>query len=303
MKQGYGNMLAQTTMEEMGRLSRPGCPFCPDRVEESTSTFPLDMVPEGRIKRRHSLVVPNIHPFAPNHGVVILGDQHFRRPDEFGPELLTDNLLAARDFVRAVVRSRPRSRHPVYILNYMPPSAGSIVHPHSQVWVEHRPVPNLRHILRLSRRYFNRYGRAYWDDLPAKEKHLGERFIGENASLSVLASFAPRGFREVQFIFKGVSSLTEVQDGQAADMAQALRCVLLGYRSLGVGSFNLASFSAGAEETPDHFRLSFRLISRPYPAGVYTNDSGPTEKLYGFRVVDTLPEEVATSIRPYFSRS
>ena len=104
----------------------------------------------------------------------------------------------------------------------------------------------------------------------------------------------------MQFIFKGVSSLVEVETRQAADMAEALRAVLQGYRALGVGSFNLAGFSAGVRETPNHFRLSFRLISRPYPTGVYTNDSGPAEKLYGFRVVDTLPEEVAASVRPYF---
>jgi galactose-1-phosphate uridylyltransferase len=300
VKQAAGEVMTQAAMEEMGHLSRPGCPFCTDRVEESTSTFPPDMVPEGKIRQGQSIVVPNIHPFALHHGVAIMGHQHFRRLDEFESELLTDNLLATRDFVRAAARARPRARYPVYILNYMPPSSGSIVHPHSQVWVEHRPVPDLRHILRQSRSYFQRWGRSYWDDLSAQEKRQGERFIGENTSLSVLTSFAPRGYREVQFIFKGVSSLVEVETRQAADMAEALRAVLLGYHALGVGSFNLASFSASARETPDHFRLSFRLISRPYPTGVYTNDSGPAEKLYGFRVVDTLPEEVAASVRPYF---
>jgi galactose-1-phosphate uridylyltransferase len=134
-----------------------------------------------------------------------------------------------------------------------------------------------------------------------RERGLGERFIGESGSVSVLASFAPRGFREVQFIFRGVSSLAGLDDAQAADMARALRAVLMGYHAVGVGSFNLASFSAGVGEELEYFPLSFRLISRPYPAGVYTNDSGPAERLYDFRVVDTLPEEVADALRPYFS--
>jgi galactose-1-phosphate uridylyltransferase len=230
-----------------------------------------------------------------------MGREHFRRLDGFDPELLADNLLAARDFARAVARARPHARYPAYICNYMPPSAGSIIHPHSQVWVEPRPVPGLRLLLGRSQRYFRRWGRSYWEDLVVQERQLGQRFIGENSSLSVLASFAPRGFREVQFIFKDLSSLAGLEAAQAADMARALRAVLLGYHALGVGSFNLASLSAGVGEELDHFSLGFRLISRPYPAGVYTNDSGPAERLYDFRVVDTLPEEVAAALRGSFT--
>lgn len=300
-RQGVARGKARGGAEELGHLSRPSCPFCPDRVEKATPTFEPDLVPEGRLRRGESLVVPNLHPFAPNHGVIIMGQQHFRRLDEFDPALLADNLLAARDFALAVARARPGARYPVYIFNYMPPSAGSIIHPHSQVWAETRPLPWLRLLLGRSRRYFQKWGRSFWDDLVAEERRLGERFVGENASVAVLCSFAPRGFREAQFIFKGLASLTELDAAQAGDLASAVQAVLLGYQALGVGSFNLASYSAGVGEEADYFRLSFRLISRPYPAGLYTNDSGPNEKFYGFQVIDTLPEEIAASLRGYFS--
>lgn len=301
LRQGVAREKTRGSIEELGRLSRPSCPFCPDRVEEATPTFEPDLVPEGRLRRGESLVVPNLHPFAPNHGVIIMGQQHCRRLDEFEPGLLAENLLAARDFALAVARARPSARYPVYILNYLPPSAGSIIHPHSQVWAEARPLPWLRLMLARSRAYFRRQGRCFWDDLVAEEKRLGQRFVGENDSVATVCTFAPRGFREAQFIFKGVSSLTALEAAQAIDLAKAVRSVLVGYQALGVGSFNLASYSAGVGEAVDYFRLSFRLISRPHPGGLYTNDSGPNEKFYGFQVIDTLPEEIAAFLRGYFS--
>jgi len=53
-------------------------------------------------------------------------------------------------------------------------------------------------------------------------------------------------------------------------------------------------------ETLPYFPVQFRLISRPYPRGLYTNDTGPLERFFGVSVVDDLPEEVAAALRPHF---
>ena len=74
-----------------------------------------------------------------------------------------------------------------------------------------------------------------------------------------------------------------------------------GYKELGVGSFNLITFSGPIDKRLDHYRLNAKLISRPYPSGVYTNDTGPFERLCDAWVIDTLPEVVAGNLRPFFS--
>ena len=69
---------------------------------------------------------------------------------------------------------------------------------------------------------------------------------------------------------------------------------------MGVGSFNLVSFSPGLDENHPFYRLHFKIISRPYPRGIYTNDSGPFERFFDVWVIDTLPEMVAETLKKFF---
>ena len=70
------------------------------------------------------------------------------------------------------------------------------------------------------------------------EKKLGQRYIGGNDTISVIASFSPRGFNEVQFIFQGISSLSELTPKLIDNFASNLVKTLNGYKELGVGAFN-----------------------------------------------------------------
>ena len=115
----------------------------------------------------------------------------------------------------------------------------------------------------------------------------------------MIASFAPHGFNEIQFIFNEQSSIVELKQKQRSDFATCLVKALRAYKKLGIGSFNLVTYSGSIGAKPDHYRLNVKLISRPYPAEVYTNDSGPAERLYDVRVIDTLPEMVAETVRPF----
>lgn len=290
-------------LEETILASSQNCPFCPQALETKTPSFPPELVPEGRLRVGESVFFPNLYPFAANHAVGVVSQAHFLTLEQFSPSLLRDNLLAARDLIRAIHRRQPEAQYPVYILNYLPPSASSINHPHSQLWVEPDMLPRLRLIRDKSREYLESQGRNYWEELAATEKELGVRFIGENRSLWVLASFAPQGFREVMFLAKRAAALSEATEGEIADLAQALSGVLRGYQKIGVGSFNLVSFSGGVGEGAGHFRLFFKLISRPYPRGLYINDSGPMERFYGMWVIDTLPEGIAAQLRGFVPTS
>lgn len=76
--------------------------------------------------------------------------------------------------------------------------------------------------------------------------------------------------------------------------------VLKGYKSLGVGSFNMASYSGAINEKREDFSLHFKVFSRPYPNGVYTNDTGPMERVYDSWVIDSVPEKLAEAVKPFF---
>jgi UDPglucose--hexose-1-phosphate uridylyltransferase len=276
------------------------CPFCPERVEERTPEFPEEIWQEGRMQLGETLVFPNLNPFGEHHAVAVISRAHFLDLDEFDVKMLQDNLMAAKNYILSVHELDGEAAWPIYIWNYMPPSAGSIIHPHVQILVESEPLPMQAKLLERCEDHFNHSGRNYWEELVERERDDNERFIYDDHCLSVIASFAPRGFNELQFIFNEESSLVDLGERQIRDFASCLVKALTAYKKLGIGSFNLVTYSGPIGEKLDHYRLSAKLISRPYPAEVYTNDSGPLERLYDVRVIDTLPEMVAENLRPFF---
>lgn len=287
---------SEVDLSEIIARTRKTCPFCPERVEEKTPKFPREICPRGRIKLRETLIFPNLNPFGENHAIGIISQAHFLDLDEFTPGMLKDNLIASKNYILSVYEKDKEARWPIWVWNYMPPSAGSIVHPHVQIFVEREPLPMQARLLQKSREYFNQNRRNYWEELIEQERKLKERFIYDNHSSSLIASFAPRGFNEIQFIFRGISSLAELDEVQIANFASSLVKALKGYKRLGIGSFNLVAFSGPIGEKLNYYRLNVKLISRPYPSGVYTNDTGPFERLYDAWVIDTLPEVVAEKL-------
>lgn len=142
-----------------------------------------------------------------------------------------------------------------------------------------------------------RNGRNYWQELIETEKELGERFVVENGSLALVASYSPRGFREIQFIFKNVNCFSNLNTQQIKDFAETITKVLRGYKKMGVGSFNLITFSGAIGEQSEYYSLHAKIISRPFPQGVYTNDTGTFERLQDEWVIEFRPEDVAKSLR------
>ena len=257
---------------------------------------------EGRIRLGESLLFPNLNPFGEYHAVGILSKEHFLNLDEFSPQMIKDNLLAAQRYILSVHARNNEARYPVYMWNYMPPSGGSIIHPHVQILVESEPTLQVSRLVEQSLQYHARSGSNYWGDLIEEEKKVGERFIAGDDLVSVIASFAPRGFNEVCFIFNGISSLAEVDEERLESFSICLSKSLRAFREMGVGSFNLVTFSGpvGGDE-PYFYWMSARLISRPYPKGIYTSDTGAMERLQDVWVIDTLPEELAGRMRPFLA--
>jgi len=119
----------------------------------------------------------------------------------------------------------------------------------------------------------------------------------------VLAAFAPRALHELLLLLPRVRTLPELRGQVAVDFAQMLSRLLMVYgRTLGVGSFNLVSYSAPLDSQPagaggsDDWQLHFKLIARPAPRSLYTSDCGPLERMYDAWVVDSVPEQLAKTV-------
>ncbi len=287
-------------LDEIAFGTAPGCYFCPEHIQTATPRFPEDICLGGRISKGESTLFPNLFAFGGYHAVATISRKHFLNIDEFTPRMIEDNLTVCIEWMRAVHRKTPRAAWPVYVWNHMPPSGASMVHPHTQALVRTMPTAMQERLLKRSAAYHRRKGRSFWEELIETERKSGERFIGENDSLAILASFAPRGFREIQLIFHEPSNLAELGEKQIADLASAVISVLKGYRAMGVGSFNLNVFSGPIGQTLEYYPLNAKMISRPYPQGVYSSDTGPFERLQDEWVIETLPEDVANRMRPFF---
>jgi len=280
--------------------TRENCPFCPERINKSTPCFPSSFWKEGRIKSGETFVFPNLNPFSQYHAVATLSPQHYLELDQFNEEILTHNLKVSRNYFLTVYKHNQKARYPIYLWNYLPPSAGSIIHPHVQLMVESAPLPEQKKILDKGKVYFEKNGKNYWDDLIEEEKKQGERYIAGVDNVHIIASFAPRGFREVTIMVEEVGPFTDLDNHQIETLSRCFSKILKGYKSMDVGSFNLVSFSSAIDEKFPYYTLHFKIISRPYPQGIYTNDSGPFERLYDVWVIDTLPEEIAKFFREMF---
>jgi galactose-1-phosphate uridylyltransferase len=284
-------------LDEIIQRTREGCVFCPQLIEEKTPEFPPDISPEGRIKIGETIIFPNLNPFGENHAVGIITTEHFLPLNGFSERQFIDNLVASINYIHRVYENNKDAKFPIYVWNYMPPSAGSIIHPHVQIMVEREPLPQQRCLLEKSLEYFQQNKSNYWTDLIEAEREQGSRFIFENDSLALITSFAPRGFNEIQFIFPEISSLTDLTNTHIADFARCLTTVLRGYEEMGIGSFNLATYSGPICNPLDYYCFNIKLISRPFPRCVYTNDTGPMDRLYNVWVIDTLPEQLAEKMR------
>jgi len=288
--------------ESVVKSSQERCPFCPERILEKVPKFPESIAKGGRIIEGQTIIFPNLNPFGENHAVGVISNAHFLDVEQFNPSLLSATIIASQRYIKAIYANKPADKYPVFVWNYLPPSAGSIIHPHIQMLVEDEPIPELQKHMKNSSEYYKLHSRNFYADLVEAELSAGERYVGGNESVHVITSFAPRGFNEVQFIFPKASSFTDLNKTQVEHFAEALVKVFAGYKSVGVGSFNLVSYSAAVEEEREDFWLCIKLFSRPFPKGVYTNDTGPMERMYDSFVIDSPPEILASYLKPFFNK-
>jgi galactose-1-phosphate uridylyltransferase len=231
--------------------------------------------------------------------VVLSTKRHYIELNKMNPKLLLDSLKNSINFFKIANEKDEKFRYPSINFNYMPPAGASIIHPHFQVFIDDVPTYSTHLLIEKSLSYY-KIGRNFWLDLIKTEKQKKVRFIKETRGFCWLADFAPRKNNEISCITKKrISCLTDFKQKDLKDLAATLSDILKRlWNRLFVRSLNMSIYSGPMnEDISEYFAVNLKIVSRPMLARNYVSDIGFMEFFHGDYVAETLPEDIAKSLR------
>lgn len=284
---------------ELAKATEAFCPFCPERVEVATPRFPEEFVSGGRIRVGEAVVVPNLMPYSQYSAVTVVCRRHFVGLTDFTREVLADAFTASQEYLKKVAFHDKSQKHFLIVWNFMPPSGGSMIHPHLQPVSYEEPMGYYAKQLEASRNFYEEHGRTFWQHLIEEEKRLGERYVGATGSVCWLTAFAPRNYIfEVIAIFTEKTSILELERKNIEDFAEGLTRILKYMDTLNISSFNLTLQSGPPDE--QHYRVNASIIPRFTLPPLGTSDTASLRALNDLSVCYKKPETTCTELKQYF---
>jgi len=284
---------------ELARVTEAFCPFCPEKVEAATPRFPEEFVPGGRIRVGEAVVVPNLMPYSQHSAVTVISRKHFLTLTDFTQDLLVNAFMASQEYLERVALYNVSQKHFLIVWNFMPPSGGSIIHPHLQPVSYDEPMGYYAKQLEASKKFYEEHGYSFWQHLVEEEKRLGERYIGATGSVQWLTAFAPRNYLfEVTAVFPERTSILELGRNNINDFAEGLIKILNYMNALNVSSFNLTLQSGSPDEK--HYRVNASIIPRFTLPPLGTSDTASLRALNDLSVCYKKPETTCTELKQYF---
>ena len=280
--------------------SRKACVFCPPLLDAITPKLPSSIFSEEKLERDGTLIFPNLFPYGATSCVCIFGaDRHHIEIGKFGVELQTAALANCREYVLRYRDANPELIYSAVTQNYLLSSGGSFVHPHLQVQIDAIPTQHQSDLLDSAKKYFQKTGSNFWEDLIEEEERRGERWIGRTGDWAWYTPFSPGGFKEVAAALPGKKCFEECTDEELIGFARGIDNVQQYYRSAGCNSFNFALYSLSADEPS--WTLCFRMLIRSNWQPWYRNDRTFHEVLLGEAAAPEAPERIAELARPFFT--
>jgi UDPglucose--hexose-1-phosphate uridylyltransferase len=275
------------------------CPFCKPQIDKITPRFPADLVPEGIIRRGKAVAFPNLGPYDVYGVVVAISDRHFVPLKEFDAETIQNALLAAQDYIKSVQEFDSRAIYHFIAWNHMPPSGGSLIHPHLQSNAGYFPTDYQAQILQASERYYQENEANYWSDLLQAEKE-GPRYIGQIGHTEWLTSFVPKGrLSDVVAVFPGKASIAELSKLDLEEFAKGLLKVFGYIDGLNLISFNMSTYSGfDKDRFWAHARITPRGLLLYSP--IETSDQFYYQIMQDENICILPPETVAEELRKRF---
>lgn len=273
------------------------CPFCPENVQSFTPTFPDALIAGGRFTKGEAVAFPNLFPYSKHNAVTRMTDQHFVTLKEFTKEWIADAFSVAHTYLEEVRTSDPNTKYASINWNYLPPSGGSIIHPHIHVLASEQPTNYQAVMTRNSERFYQEHGENYFAKLKEEEKQLAKRWIGQVGSISWIHAFAPKN----HFDFIGVldaASSSDLTEATWNDLADSMLRYFQYFEQIGIGSFNMGLFIPVEESA--HERVHIRLVPRMTVGALGTSDMNVFNYLHAEPLCLKVPEGVASEVAAYF---
>ncbi len=277
--------------------SAQNCLFCGESAVTRTACYPTDLVPGGRIRKGNAVLFSNLFSAGACHPVIALGSAHFLNLGEFTPKLLGEGFEAAQEFLRIVYCRDESAVFAAVCQNYLLPAGASLMHPHMQMLVT--PVAYSYHarMLDACRRYYEKNGSSYYDDLAAEERLEGDRYVARLNHWHWIAAFSPLGSNEFTAIHESGADFEALPAEDLNDLAAGISKVLLLYERLGHLSFNYALYSVQQGEYDQGQRCVLKIISRQNLYPNYRNDEYFLQKMLQTELIFNPPEELARQLR------
>ncbi len=280
--------------------SAENCIFCGENAATRTACYPSDIIPGGRIWKGNAVLFSNLFSLGAYHPVIALCGKHFLKLSEFPPALLADGFEAAQEFLRLVYCRDETAVFSSVCQNYLLPAGASLVHPHLQMLVTPTAYSYHARMMAACRRYYERNGTAFHDDLVAEERRIDERYVAQLNSWHWLAAFSPLGSNEFTAIHGTAADFESLPPEDLFDLSAGITKVLLLYERLGHVSFNYALYSVQEGEHDEGQRCVFKIVSRQNLYPNYRNDDYFLQKMLQTELIFNLPEELSVQLRALF---
>ncbi|WP_318614424.1 hypothetical protein [Sporosarcina sp. YIM B06819] len=273
------------------------CPFCPENVQSFTPTFPETLVTGGRLTKGEAVVFPNLFPYSKHNAVVRMCDLHYVKLDAFTAPMIADSFSAAHDYLNKVIAQDAQTTYASINWNYLPPSGGSILHPHIHVLASEHPTNYQATTSAAAAQFHNTQGQNFYAALVEQERELDERFIGTAGTIDWLHAFAPKSHTDFIGVFNA-ASLDELTDDNWQDLADSLTRFFRYFNSIGIASFNLGLFIPVSPNGAE--RVHVRLVPRLTIGALQTSDMNVFNFLHNEPLCLKVPEQIAKEVVPFF---
>lgn len=277
--------------------SKGWCPFCEENVLTATPRFPNQVAEGGRIVNGEAVLFPNLFPYGKHNAVVRITKQHYVRLEEFTEEHIRTAFATAHAYLKKVLALDEAVTHISINWNYLPPSGGSILHPHIQTIASEHPTRYQAVTTAAGERFLTEHGADYFDMLLKEERRLGERWVGRKGALSWVHAFAPRSHMDFIGVFEDAPSFAELEASSWGALAESLMCFFPYLNEQGLSSFNLALF---IPVRPSAGRTHIRLVPRLTYGALGTSDMHVLNFLHGESLSLKAPEAIAAGAAAYF---
>ena len=274
------------------------CPFCSENVWKATPAYPEQLINDGKLSNGEAILFPNLFPYAKHNGVVRMTEQHYVPLEQFSEQVIYDSLRTAHTYLQKAIDADRKTDHLSINWNYLPPSGGSILHPHLHVLASEKPTNYDQKAIMYSERYYNQFGTSFYADLLDTEKQLQQRWIGRKGSMNWLHAYAPKSHYDFIGLFEHMPAIAQLQEQDWRDLASSMLSFFSLFKKIGVASFNMMIILPKKANAayPAHIRIVPRLTL----GALGTSDMNVFTFLHGEYLSLKTPERTAKEAAAFF---